>query len=157
MCNSNFNRKNSSCVRFKIFNSNFNRRNSFCVRFKICNSNFNRRNSSCAFLNLQLEFFRQNPSCVHFKILPQKSESAQIFTAKFQVKIQNPSCAFQNLQLGLFRVDTWLPYPLHWMGKLFHYALFESFAYNNAYYSKCDRVIINYLISTFCVERANES
>ena len=56
-------------------------------------------------LNLQLE------------LLPQKSESAQIFTAKVQVKIQNPSCAFQNLQLGIFRVDTWLPsersgYPL---------------------------------------------
>ena len=39
------------------------------------------------------------------------------------------------------------------MGKLFHYALFESFAYNNVYYSTCDRVIFNYLISTLCVER----
>ena len=33
ICNSDFYRKNPSCVRFKICNSNFNRRNSSCVRF----------------------------------------------------------------------------------------------------------------------------
>ena len=120
------------------------------MRFKITTRILTAKSELCAFQNLQLEF------------LPQKSDSGQIFTAKDRVKIQNPSCAFQNLQLGLFRVAR--GYLLngqvilfHWMGKQFHYALFESFAYNNAYYSACDRVIINYLIFTFCVERANES
>ena len=75
------------------------------MRFKIATRILTAKSELCAFQNLQLEF------------LPQKSDSAQIFTAKVQVKIQNPSCAFQNLQLGLFRVDTWLPsersgYPL---------------------------------------------
>ena len=67
ICNSNFNRRNSSCVHFKICNSNFNRRNSSCVRFKICNSNFNRRNSSCVrFKICNSNFNRRNSSCVHF-------------------------------------------------------------------------------------------
>ena len=63
ICNSNFYRKNPSCVRFKICNSNFTRRNSSCVRFKIYNSNF----------------YRKNPSCVYFKI------ATRILTAEIRV------------------------------------------------------------------------
>ena len=86
-----------------------------------------------------------------------RSFSLQRFKSKFKIRVVHfkiyNSDFFVLTRSYLLNGQVIL---FHWMGKLFHYALFESFAYNNAYYSTCDRVIINYLISTFCVERANE-
>ena len=81
ICNSNFNRKNPSCVRFKICNSYFNRRNSSCVHFKICNSNFNRKNPSCVRFKICNSNFNRK-----IRVVCISKFATRIFTAKIRFR-----------------------------------------------------------------------
>ena len=155
-------------MHFKICNSNFNRRNSSCVHFKICNSNF-----TAEIRVVCVSKFATRILTAEIRVVCISKFATRIFTAKIRFSSDfhckgSSQNSKSELCISKFYNSDFFVYTrgyllngqvilFHWMGKLFHYVLFESFAYNNVYYSACDRVIINYQISTFCVERANES